>query len=426
MKFDLVRRLVLPFFLGALTALTAGCGRDPAPSAANRDPEPAAANLDARLLEVPALPGSTGPNLAAGPDGTLVLSWLEPRGDGLALQYAVLGASGWSEPHPVASGDDWFANWADFPSVTPLSDELWAAHWLARQPAGGYAYDVFVSLSTDGGATWSQAVKPHDDGTPTEHGFVSLFPRGNGAGLIWLDGRNTVEPPSPDGVANGMTLRAATVTREGTITDAAEIDGLTCDCCQTDVALTAQGAVAVYRDRTEGEIRDIYAARLADEGWESGRAVADDGWTIDGCPVNGPVIAADDNRLAMAWFTGADDRPRVRIVRSGDAGVTWSAPVDVAGGDMSGHAGIVLLPEEALAVSWVCERPGGGSGVCLRALSAADAPGPVHLVSGAADVPSMSVPQLARRGALLVAAWTEETDGGTRVASAAVPVASLH
>ncbi len=63
------------------------------------------------------------------------------------------------------------------------------AHWLQKSAASTYAYDVRLSYSTDDGKTWSPSFTPHHDGTPTEHGFASLFPMGEGFGLVWLDGR---------------------------------------------------------------------------------------------------------------------------------------------------------------------------------------------------------------------------------------------
>src|SRR5690606_3962268 len=154
-------------------------------------------------------PGSRSPHLAAGPDGTLVMSWVEPDGDGHRLSYSSLGPDGWNAPRSAARGSGWFVNWADVPSVVPVSGPLWAAHWLEQQPAGGYAYDVAFSVSTDGGNTWSEGVVPHDDGTPTEHGFVTLFPQDDGVGLLWLDGRNMAQHSSGDAM-HGMTLRSAT------------------------------------------------------------------------------------------------------------------------------------------------------------------------------------------------------------------------
>lgn len=409
-------QLRLAGLLLAATSSIAGCGGESPPQAAR---------FSIHSLNVPAAAGSLGPNLAVGTDGTVVLSWIEPRGDRHRLLYSRLIDNLWSDPAAVTGGDNWFVNWADFPSVVPLSDSLWAAHWLVRQPAGGYAYDVMLSLSNDSGATWSGPIKPHNDDTPTEHGFVSMFPQGANAGLIWLDGRNTIDESTAGEVSNGMTLRAASIAADSTITNDTEVDGLICDCCQTDIAITEEGAIAVYRNRTEDETRDIYAARMIGNEWQPGFPVADDGWTIDGCPVNGPAVSADGNRVAVAWFTAADDRPRVRIARSQDSGATFSAPVDVVSEATSGRVGIALLPDDRLAVSWLCKVSEDKSGACVRSISSTDRPGPLHVLSGDRNVSSFSLPQLVRSGDLLVAAWTADANGSSVIASGQIPIASL-
>jgi hypothetical protein len=381
-------------------------------------------------LDVPAAPGSQSPNLAVR-DGLVVLSWLERTGDSHRLRFSSLDGKRWTEPRQVASGNDWFANWADFPSVVPISDSLWAAHWLVQQPAGGYAYDVHFTVSVDGGATWADPVLPHDDGTPTEHGFVTLYPQGDGVGLIWLDGRNTVnvahdETQHGGSVDNGMTLRSAVYADDLAIRGATQVDGLVCDCCQTDVAVTNNGAVAVYRDRTESETRDIYVARYLDGVWQPGQAVARDGWVIGGCPVNGPVVAADGERVAVAWFTAANDRPNLRMARSEDAGDTFGEPIEIADGDTWGRTGIALLPDARIAISYLCKEPDSRARVCLRVVSADDTPGPIHVISAAQDVPAMSVPQLALSNGRLIAAWTARIAGKLTVQSAVISLESLY
>jgi hypothetical protein len=145
----------------------------------------------------------------------------------VALRYAVLDEQGWQPAQTVAEGGDWFVNWADFPSVLPITEDFWAAHWLTRRPGGPYAYDVSIALSLDGGKTWGEVLSPHDDGTQTEHGFVSLFPATDGVGALWLDGRNTV--PAGNGghhAAGGMTLRSAVITPEGRVVDSVLVDEL--------------------------------------------------------------------------------------------------------------------------------------------------------------------------------------------------------
>lgn len=380
--------------------------------------------LPARELAIDAAPGSTAPRLTSGAGGRLVLSWTEPAGEGHRLMYAVLG-EGWGEPVMVASGEGWFVNWADFPSVLPLSDELWAAHWLVRRPAGGYAYDIAMATSTDGGATWSEPVTPHTDDTDSEHGFVTLFPHPGGFGAIWLDGRNTVRPPGESPADSGMTLRTATFDGSLAAADQAEIDGLVCDCCQTDAASTPAGPVAVYRDRSEDEIRDISVARFVDGRWEPGVRVATDEWRIPGCPVNGPAIDAQGSRVAVAWFSAAGDRPRVSFAWSADSGASFGAPVEVASENNYGRARVALLGDGDAAVSWLCRTPEDGAGVCLRRVTAEGRAGPVRTLSAAAGTPALSVPQLARDGETLIVAWTRRDDDGTRIASARISADSL-
>lgn len=375
----------------------------------------AAAGFTIEPIDVAAASGSRSPNLAAG-DGTLVLSWIEPLGDGHRLRFSVLEEDRFGEPRAVADGHDWFVNWADFPSVVPIDGPLWAAHWLVRQPAGGYAYDIHLSVSRDAGKSWSDPVLPHDDGTPTEHGFVTLYPEDGGVGLVWLDGRN-MTGVGHDAAAHGggMTLRHAAYTDDFRNETNTEIDGLVCDCCATDVAIAGSGPVAVYRNRTPAEVRDIHVLRQTNGTWQPSRAVADDGWVIGGCPVNGPVIAADGPDVAVAWFTGANEQAAVRLAQSSDSGQTFGEPVDIASGENFGRAGIALLADGGVAVSWLCKISETTASVCLREVAADGTRGPVVHISGDQPVPMLNVPQLARHGDHLYAAWTTKIDGQTTI-----------
>lgn len=378
------------------------------------------------MLDIAAAPGSKSPNLATGPNGEVVLSWIEPAGEGHALRFSLFDHGHWSAPQTVASGSDWFVNWADFPSVVPISDSLWAAHWLASQPAGGYAYDVRAALSSDGGKTWSESFIPHTDNTPTEHGFVSLFPDGGGVGFLWLDGRKMVnEYDDSDVTASGMTLRTATFTEARAGDNTTLVDDLTCDCCQTDIAITSSGPVAVYRDRTVDEIRDIYVARREGGTWQAGTQVARDDWEIAACPVNGPVIAANGDIVAVAWFTAAGGKPKVSMAWSRDAARTFAAPVDIDTGAPLGHVAGILTPGNDFIAGWLQKSGDGGARMMLQRVPASGVPhAPIELEL-AANVFAFSVPQLAWAGDRVIAAWTAEHDGEYSVETASVPLSRL-
>lgn len=361
---------------------------------------------------VPAGPGSLAPNISHGPNGTLVLSWLEPSQGGHSLRYARWSGDGWEPAGTVSSGDNWFVNWADFPSVVPISDEFWAAHWLVRRPAGGYAYDVVVALSNDAGANWSAPFRPYGDDSDTEHGFVSLFADRAGAGLVWLDGRHMHED------SRGMTLRTAVLTPGGAVEQKTELDDLTCDCCQNATAVTTEGPVALYRNRTQGEIRDIFISRRIGGEWQAGQPVADDGWEIGGCPVNGPAVAARGSEIVAAWFTGAGGVPRVRLARSADSASPFGRPIDLASGQTLGRVGLALLDDGSAVVSLLQASGGGTADLHLVRVSPDGAVSAPFVAARA--LPAFSVPQLAAADGELLLAWTERRDGASRVVGARV------
>ena len=374
-------------------------------------------------LDIPVEGHVTAPRLAGDENGNLVLSWLAPGPDGDALQFSRYVKDRWSPAATVVGNVEMFVNWADLPSVVPLGGNRLAAHWLVKRPGNVYSYDVAVAQSTNRGATWSAPISPHDDGTPTEHGFVSIFPHDNKTGLLWLDGRKMVaKKDAANPAATGMTLRAAFVDAEQLLSDEQLIDDLTCDCCQTDVAVAASGPIAVYRDRTAEEIRDIAVTRYVNGAWQPGRTIDADNWEISACPVNGPSIVAGGQFVAVAWFTSAAT-PTVRVSASSDNGETFSTPVDVIVGDTLGRVGLAQLDRGDVAVSWLQSNGNESTTVLVRRVARDGSLGPV--VTVATEAASLAVPQMARVGSELVFAWTETDDTEHRIASARLPFTAL-
>jgi hypothetical protein len=356
----------------AACALLAGCQQAPKPETTAD-----AAGNTLTQWPLPAAAGSAQPDLSLAPDGRLLLSWIKPFDKTRhALQYTTFDRQGqwqWA-PKTIAVGASMVVNWADTPHIAATADGTIWAHWLqkTRGQGDGSAYAIIVSHSVDDGMTWSDPVRAHDDGKPVEHGFVSFWPAARDRlGMAWLDGRNTVggahaghdggaADAAPE--AAGMTsLRAASIDTASRIADAVEVDPSVCDCCGTDAAVTSRGPLLVYRDRTAGEIRDIYAARLEDGAWQAPRAVHADGWTIAACPVNGPAVAAAGNDAVVAWYSAANDVPKLQLARSADAGDSFGAPVVVDEGEaVQGRTDVALDAKQAW-VAWLREDAGGQS-----------------------------------------------------------------
>ncbi len=379
--------------------------------------------LAAQVREIasPASAASGQPNLTVAANGRVYLSWMDRLDGGrVALRFAVKENNGWSTPRTIAEGANWFVNWADFPALLVLPDGKLAAHWLAKSGVGTYAYDVNIARSSDGGKTWSKPFIPHRDGTQTEHGFVSLLPVGLPSGkdsftAIWLDGREMAGKNSDHNSDHGhgtMTLRAATIGRHNTIAQEALLDAKVCECCQTSAAMTALGPVVVYRDRSEQEMRDISIVRLRNGKWSEPKTVFADGWQINGCPVNGPAVAALDKRVAVAWFTGANNKSQVKLAFSNDAGETFGAPIVIDDGNPAGRVDVLLLPDGSAMVSWL-EKLANGGEVRIRQVKPDGSRAAAITIAPSGTARSSGFPQMIRSGNTLVFAWV-----GNRVLTA--------
>ena len=354
----------------------------------------------------PAGAGAAEPFLAVGANGTLFLSWLEPIDSAShALRFAAFDGTQWSAPKTIRTGNDFFVNWADFPSIKVLDDGRLAAHWLQKTGPGTYAYGVRVSQSADNGETWSAAIIPHRDSSDTEHGFVALWPEGNGIGAVWLDGRKyNEEGHSP---TNEMMVVTTTISPAGETAAETRLDERACDCCQTAVAVTSRGPVVAYRDRSADEIRDIYVVRRVEGRWTAPVAVHTDGWRIAACPVNGPAIAAVGSRVALAWFTSANDSAMVKVAFSSDAAATFGAPVRIDGGKPAGRVDVALLHDGSALVSWI-ERTGGDTAVVQARRVAPDGKpdAPIAIATSSAARAS-GFPRMVMHGRGVIFAWTE-------------------
>jgi len=377
--------------------------------------------LTVKPLALAAPPGSGQPQLSVSARGALV-SWIERTGDAAMLKWSERTRDGWSAPRTVASGNDWFVNWADVPSVMRAPDGSLAAHWLQKSGSDTYAYDVRLAFSSDDGTTWTRGVTPHSDGTRTEHGFGSLFPMPDrGLGLVWLDGRAMTAGHGDHG-GGDMSLRYGAFGRDRAQRAETAIDTRVCECCPTASAITADGPIVAYRDRGPDNRRDIYVARLVNGTWSAGAPVHDDGWIFPACPVNGPALSARGRDVVIAWYTGANGVTRSLAAFSTDAGRTFGAPIVLDGDASLGRVGVALLPDGSAAASYIAVTPDKRAEFRVRRIEksgAASAPVTIAAIDAGR---TSGYPRIAVSGQDLVFVWIEGTrPTQVRTAVAAIP-----
>jgi len=427
----------------AIVAALAACQRAPeptTPAATATAKASAPAGLEQAEWALPTPDGAAQPDLAEGPDGRLLVSWVRRLGDRNALQYAMyMGNDTWeSAPKTIAVGSTLTANWANTPHIAMTADGALWAHWL-QTPANAespHASDIMLTRSADNGVHWSPPVPVNDDKTGTEHGFVSLWPMGQDAvGIAWLDGRRTAgathghgdAAPAMSGHAHeakaghddhagAMTVRAARFDGALARSEESEIDADTCDCCGTDTALTSAGPLLVYRDRTPEEIRDIVAVRRTTTGWTKPMPVSADHWKMAACPLNGPAVAAMGSNVAVAWYTAPGERPVLRLARSQDGGKTFDAPIDVDQGNALQGRVDVAMDADATWLVWLREDAKGQSVELARYPAKGGAVQRVELARLAGRGRGTGFPKLAVRAGTAFVVWTDLVEGRPRLA----------
>ncbi|HTM20527.1 MAG TPA: hypothetical protein VL172_08470 [Kofleriaceae bacterium] len=336
----------------------------------------------------------------------LLVSYSVRTGNGFSVQLAALidGSWVWRGALPVRPG--YFRpNGADPPRLAAAADGSLVAAWVESTSPHGVGEDsmIWLARSADGGRGWHRFGPLHRGGGGAEHSFPSLVPvAGDELRAVWLDGREADRGGSTQ-------LRSARVIGHDVV-DEEVVDPRVCDCCTTGMAVTADGPLVVYRDRSAAEQRDIAAVHRAGDRWLDPAPVATDGWIIEGCPVNGPAVAAEGRRVAVAWFTAAGARPRVRAALSDDGGAHFGPAVDVdlleQPPGQFGWVGVVLDDRGGAVVGWPRPLPHARMDLMLRRIAADGSTGNALVVASLGPTFDMGKPRLLRRGADAVLLWT--------------------
>ena len=362
--------------------------------------------LKAELQPNPSSSGSLQASWSLAPDGSPLMSWIETQKEGVyTLKYAVRKGGQWSEPRTVVANRKFFRHPAELPEVVALPDGTLFAHWIETPGDDPDAEFVYTSASHDG-VKWTPPILAHKDRSMVQHGLASAVASGDHeASVLWLEALKGEDGP--------VSLKRTVVGADGKVIKEEAIDNDVCTCCPTSVVKTARGLLVAYRDHTPQDIRDISVVRLENGQWSAPKNISPDQWKINACPTNAAAVAAKGDRVAISWFTGAQNNPRVEALFSSDSGSTFGKPVLVSTGKAFGYTAVALDDQGGAYVSWL-EQSDKGARIYVRQISSAGVAGPVTQVAEAGRS-ALGYPRILHAGGETWIAWA---GGGSKVQTA--------
>ena len=309
--------------------------------------------------------------------------------------------------------------------------------WTARSEAGTR---LFSARSTDGGRSFGPQVLVPGTDAPGNRGWESVAASGDGTlAAVWLDHRGAVAATGVSGGNSHHDHLAAGQNKTDSVARAqlsqllfGRLDGAAaprplasgvCYCCKTALAADGgKGVYAAWRHVYTGNVRGIAFTRSTDGGrtFAAPVRVSQDNWALDGCPENGPAIAADRHgQVHVVWPTlvpgGTPDTPTLALfyARSAD-GAHFTPRQQIPTNGFPRHVQIVPGPGDAITVAWDEQAPGSRRVAFAR--GTADAAGTVRFTrQPVADVAAAAYPILAAQGNDIVLAWTSGPTGHTTI-----------
>ena len=372
-----------------------------------------------------------GASLATGTDRTIWLTWLELKfGGEAALKFSTFDAATgrWRAARTITRGANLYSGASDFPLLTAGDDGRATALWYVKNPDSaataqlhhGAGYRAVVSSTVDGGNTWGAPAPVSGESDMNE--FCALATLADGRVLAtWLDGR------AKKSGGHDQQLFARVI---GSAEADTRIEARVCDCCHTSLTAFPDGtALLAFRGRSADEVRDVRVTRFRGSRWDEPRTLNSDDWRINGCPVNGPQLASAGGRVAVAWFTAADNDPRVLASFSSDAGGRFLLPLRLSEAKPLGRVATALLRDGAMLITFVDNEGGLWLRRVTPEFAAADA---LELTTGSSSrIKGFPRVALARdydggnSPAQLVVAYTLENGPGLRTTLVTIPEGDL-
>lgn len=285
-----------------------------------------------------------------------------------------------------------------------------------------------LARSRDGGRTFETPTTLTPGDAAGDRGWQALtLDQKGGAHAIWLDHRGMAAARNaPQAAHKGEHDGVAMAQRSGLYYAGPggaerELFKGVCYCCKTAMATGPDGTIAAaWRHVFDGNMRDMALTISRDNGktFAPMTRVHQDGWSINGCPDDGPAMAIDHRgTIHLLWPTVVGGTEGALLYSTSRNGTTFQKPVRVPtlGGPKPSHPQIAIDGQGRVVVAWDESREGVRRAAARR-LMLDGTFGPVRELG----VGPSSYPVLAATTKGMIAVWTSGAPNSTTIGVAAI------
>jgi hypothetical protein len=352
--------LIIPLLSGCTPALTQGVGPQDVNPTDAPTAEPATASTStppAPAFELVDIPKAQSLFMTVGPDGLLYL--MHGRDHSLFVSSSTDGGRTFSEAVKASGETPVHVLSIERPAIAVGMEGWVSVAWL-EVPRDFNGATVWHALSADGGETFGAAVLVTVEGAGEVTMVQTALDEEGNPFLTWL---------------NGSALRFSRSFDGGeTFSESVSIGDGSCECCQPQIVVRGEEVHIAYRSlepgNEAGDIRDIVMIRSEDAGssFQPVTRVSDPHWYLPACPIAGPSLAVDKGRFLVAWMDGRSEPPGtfsrgdVWLATSQDGGGTFSANVRINADEEMHHTlpAVALGPGGSIHVAWEAHPQGPG------------------------------------------------------------------
>ncbi len=238
------------------------------------------------------------PEIISTDDGTIHLVWINNAGNGKNVMYAFSSDEGetFSEPIQINQTSNSIITFNDAgPKIKVRDNELFIFYTDMR--TGMMA--IYMNHSTDNGLTWGEDILISDQSYMQKFPDLEVDQSGELHLVYYAYGEDYLFHSVRYATAESNSISFSPSVAMG-IVNGTQVP---CECCQTDLEITANNDVYFSFRNNINNIRDHYIAIKNHDSINFDNLIQVSTYEdyIEGCPNSGPSLAIDNNNIALSY-----------------------------------------------------------------------------------------------------------------------------